>query len=276
MENTTPTIWTIPTINAIGIGLGALLLGWLIGFLDKQRNQKKSDGVEKQLVEDLESFKRRSMELFDENKQLKDQLNAALSGPAPAQATGFLATPSAPTIDTAPLRVTQESDGWRVMMNGREVRAGRITEEERLRLLGILAQMRPWLDTQSAQAAPRGGMLTAAPAQNIPALTAPASWVQELAPDPAPVKPIKATPFASVRQQASAPPPVMGIVPMIDKILQKQIAGTPMIAQGVRMENGLSGEVVVVIGDKKYIGVDAVPDPEIKAAIQRAIETFNS
>ena len=65
--------------------------------------------------------------------------------------------------------------------------------------------------------------------------------------------------------------PVNSIVGQIDTILQSRIAGTSLEERGVFLAQSPEGSVMVYVGLTKYMGVDAVPDEEIKTAIRSAI-----
>ena len=66
----------------------------------------------------------------------------------------------------------------------------------------------------------------------------------------------------------------VSIVAMIDEVLQAKLLGTTLLAKGIRLEEGSSGEVIVYVGFDRYSGVDAVPDPEIRAIIKSAISDW--
>jgi hypothetical protein len=65
--------------------------------------------------------------------------------------------------------------------------------------------------------------------------------------------------------------PAGSIVSQIDSILQARIAGTPLEDKGVFLAQSAEGGVMVYVGLTKYMGIDDVPDPQIKAAIRAAI-----
>jgi hypothetical protein len=60
-------------------------------------------------------------------------------------------------------------------------------------------------------------------------------------------------------------------VGQINDVLQARIAGTSLAARLVRLGETPDGGVLVFIGTSKYEGIDAVPDPEVVAAIRAAI-----
>lgn len=64
------------------------------------------------------------------------------------------------------------------------------------------------------------------------------------------------------------------IASQIDEILQEQIAGTALEDRRIRLTEVPSFGVVVKIGLQQYQGIDAVPDPEVRSAITRAVKTW--
>jgi phage baseplate assembly protein W len=63
------------------------------------------------------------------------------------------------------------------------------------------------------------------------------------------------------------------MVEQIDEILAEQIKGTPLENRGLRILQNDVG-VTVWVGLDHYDGIDSVTDPEIKAAVRRAVETW--
>lgn len=70
--------------------------------------------------------------------------------------------------------------------------------------------------------------------------------------------------------------PANSIVGQIDAILQMRLEGTPLEERGIFLAQSPEGGVMVYVGLTKYMGVEAVPDPEIKAAIRAAISEWES
>jgi hypothetical protein len=169
---------------------------------------------------------------------------------------------------------------WHIELDGMRVEPNAMTPEQRTRLVNTVVQIRPWIDTKPV-AAP-----TDAPVSVVPA--------------PRPVAPVQTTPDLPPLKIAAAnapttPPPQrvdflrgvrsllqnevkkteiavpLSIVAMIDEVLQKKLAGTPLAEKGVRLEEGSIGEVIVFIGKTRYSGIDAVPDEEIKVLIKAAV-----
>jgi hypothetical protein len=65
--------------------------------------------------------------------------------------------------------------------------------------------------------------------------------------------------------------PTLSLVEQVDKILHKNIAGTPIEKRYIRLFEDPSAGVIVKVDHENFIGVDAVTDPEIKAAIKAAV-----
>jgi len=175
---------------------------------------------------------------------------------------------------------------WKVELDGVILKAGEtaLSADQRQRLVNILLQVRPWLEAKPAPGpvSPLENLSTpAAPAAQPPVSGSPAplrSVTPPTAPPAAPKRLTIAGGLASALQTelgGKKPAPLPSIVGMIDDILQKNIASTPLGSRQIRLEEGGLGEVVVWIGQQKY-PLEQVPDAEVKAAIQQAIAEFNS
>ncbi len=66
------------------------------------------------------------------------------------------------------------------------------------------------------------------------------------------------------------------MVQQIDAILQDQIIGTGLFSKGVRLVEMPDQGVMVWIGLKPYHGIDAVDDPEVVAAIHKAVQSWET
>jgi len=71
-------------------------------------------------------------------------------------------------------------------------------------------------------------------------------------------------------------PPAKSIVFQIDAILQDQISGTPLADRGIRLAEAPGQGVMVWLGLNHFQGIDAVPDPEVQAAIRKAVKTWEA
>jgi hypothetical protein len=172
-----------------------------------------------------------------------EQANAALAAiPQPAAAP-----------QTSDLRLWNVASGTpNLELDGAPVGTpASLTPEQRRRLIILLTQVRPWLE---------GGPVAPASTQAIPA-TRP---VPEVKPVPATILPVRVV-------EAPPAPVIKSIVGQINDVLQARIAGTSLAARLVRLGETPDGGVLVFIGTSKYEGIDAVPDPEVVAAIRAAI-----
>jgi hypothetical protein len=133
--------------------------------------------------------------------------------------------------------------------------------EQRRRLLNLVVDLRPWLDTPVTQAA------------QVPAPVAPvASPRPEVQPGPmpAPVAPpqmINQPVTDNVRPVVN----LKSIVGQIDDVLQAKLPDSPFKDRDIRMLDGANGTVIVQVDRNKYEGIDAVPDPGIQAFIRQAV-----
>lgn len=135
------------------------------------------------------------------------------------------------------------------------------TPEQRRRLISLLAQLRPWIESGPA-----------APATKT-AVQAPVSPPQVATPVPRPVAPapVPVVPAEAKTGEAAITPPPTTIVGQINAVLQARLATSPLAGKRIQLTESPNGGVRVYVGMKFYEGVDAVPDPEIIAAIRAAI-----
>lgn len=152
-----------------------------------------------------------------------------------------------------------------------------VSPEQRQRLINIITQIRPWIDGKTAQS-------------NAPVQAA------QPAPEPIPARTVSPVVQAQAAASSNTAPKVdvmrglrslltndvkapgfgknSSIVAMIDEVLQAKLLGTSLLSQAIRLEEGAMGEVIVFVGRNSYNGVDAVPDPEIRAIIKSAISDW--
>jgi hypothetical protein len=231
----------MPQINltSLLIPFGALLLGWVIGFLDSNlRTSKKIKAAEKKAEVAI--------------KEAEDKL-------ADAESRLALYATMVPD-DPGLLRLKNESDTLTLELDGQSVDTKALSSEQRKRLIGLLSLMRPWLEGGSASkeaapspAAPRTPPAPAADARrDTPVIMPP--LIPEVKPD-----------------AKKAPPPPLSIVEQIDSILQSRMMNTPLAQRDIRLRESHEGGVEVLVGMKKYSTVDDVPEEEIKSAIRAAI-----
>ncbi len=63
----------------------------------------------------------------------------------------------------------------------------------------------------------------------------------------------------------------MSIVAQIDVILQDMLETSEFKTRAIKLDESPSHEVIVWVGISRYAGIDNIPDPEIKAFIQKAV-----
>jgi hypothetical protein len=167
---------------------------------------------------------------------------------------------------------------WHLELDGTRLEdPDTISLEQRQRTVGVVVQMRPWLDGKPAPSVVTAPTAPAALAPSLPPIKA-------LSPVPAAstVKPISANPLkvdamrgfrSLLKNDIKDPEKQKGtsLVALIDEVLQAKLLTSPTINKMVRLEDGPLGEVIVIVGSQRYNGVNAVPDPEIREIIQEAI-----
>lgn len=197
--------------------------------------------------------------------------------------------------DPGLLRIQNEGGYLTLDLDGSRVDTSALTTDERKRLIEMLNLMRPWLEGRPAAVPER----TAPPPPSQPK-PSPATELDRLArvssqPESADQPP--AQPAATARPGVPAPqpasqstsqrsrtiakedrpiPPAGSIVSQIDSILQAHLEGTPLDERGIFLAQSPEGSVMVYVGLTKYMGIEDIPDPEIKAAIRSAITDWEN
>ena len=191
------------------------------------------------------------------------------------------------------LKVTRdEGQQWHVELEGTRIeKPEEISPDERQRMVNVVMQVRPWLEgkalpgvqgqsnlaksgevkeavplpvPQPAQQQPKSEVVNVPAAGQVPAAAArqdnlkisPARGFSEMI-----TKDVK----------AALPKKPTSIVGMIDEVLQAKLPATAYKDAGIRLEDGVMGEVIVVVGSQSFKGLDSVPDPEIRNLIRVAI-----
>ena len=159
--------------------------------------------------------------------------------------------------DTEILRAWRTKAGkvWLEMDQTRLDDKGALQVDQRRRLLNLVVDLRPWLET--APEPTPGRELQTRPASP----TTPTGRVSAAPTAPAGVKADDAKPQISMKS----------IVQQIDDVLQTKLAGTVFEPKDIHIMESPGGGVAVQIGREKYEGVDAVPEAEIRALIRQAV-----
>lgn len=217
--------WLQNPVIVIVLAIGAMFFGYFFGLFEG-----RGQGYKKRQAEEPETR---------ETEPASESLSPVM--------------PSAPPDEVPVLDVSKDNAGkMRLKLDGRRIDASSLTPEQRKRMIAVLTQLRPLLETP-APAPP-------------PARPQPASIPS---PSPRPTPP----PTKESDEPVAAP---QSIVEQIDSILQAQIAGTPLVERGIRLQESPEGGVIVWVGINKYEGVTEVPDEQIQAAIRTAISAWES
>lgn len=178
----------------------------------------------------------------------------------------------------------RKTDGSLVVLRGREIitQSSKLGEEARKQMEQTARDWLVWmglLPGKTVKPVPAPAP-SAAPAP-IPVSTPAAARAQ---PAPAPViyakapetKPVSApTIIDSVTQVLTPTLPDAGkplsIVQQINAILQEKLRETELFKRGIRLSEDPREGVIVHIGLERFVGIDAVPDAEVKAVIKAAV-----
>jgi hypothetical protein len=180
--------------------------------------------------------------------------------------------------DPGLLRIRNENGGLTLDLDGTRLEPSALTAEQRKRLIEMVTMMRPWLEGKPATAPT---LVTAPPSQPRPAAAASQSAASApLPPVPQPTSAKKSetptAPAATIANDDRPAAPAGSIVNQIDAILQAHLVGTPLAERGVFLTQSPEGGVIVYVGLSKYVGVEDVPDEEVKAAIRAAIKEWEN
>jgi hypothetical protein len=220
--------------------LVAVLIGWVIGFLDsnlRTSNKIKSAESKAQLA----------------ISEAEKKIAAAQAGVRPG-------TPS--SIDAAGLLRLKNVDGLPSLeMDGTLLNVKTVTAEQKRRLIELLSSIRPWVE---------GG-------QPLQPVSKPAPPVSAQ-PGPLPIQratpsnnPILTQPLPATKSVEEKDFKSLSIVLQIDSVLQTRLLDSPLSNRGIRLTESSTGGVEVNVGNQKYGSVDDVPDQQIKMAIRAAI-----
>ena len=171
--------------------------------------------------------------------------------------------------DPGLLRIKNENGYITLDLDGARVDTTALTSDQRKRLIEMLNLMRPWLAGRqvAAHSTPPPSPVVPQPRPTPMTSTPPTPTVT-----PQPIAPR----VNSMAKEDRPIPPAGSIVSQIDSILQARIVGTPLEERGVFLAQSPEGGVMVYVGLTKYMGVEDVPDSEVKAAIRSAITEWEN
>ena len=148
---------------------------------------------------------------------------------------------------------------WLDMDGNRLDNKAGLRPEQYQRLLNLVLDLRPWLET-ARPTAPVSG--------TVPQPAQPEAPTPVLAAQPLQVEKKVGLPAV----EGLKPAPVLDtIIQQIDKVLQAGLATGPFKNRGIQLLEGPGAIVIVKDGTNKYEGLDAVPDPQVKALIRQAV-----
>lgn len=164
-----------------------------------------------------------------------------------------------------------------VELEGQDVSVTDGTPEQRKRLADLLKVLQKWVryDESSQPVTPSA---PAAAVMAVSAVVDPAAVVVPVVKEE--TKPRidlakGAQMFFSENVSRKLEPKPMTIVGMIDEVLQKKLETSPLQGRKIKLEDGLQGEVVVLVDADRYVGVDQVPDPQVQAIIRESIAEWD-
>jgi hypothetical protein len=224
------------------IGVLALLVGWVIGFVD---SNNRTAGKIKQ----AEAKAEHAAKLAEDKVAQLEARPAAVPAPAPGGA--------APAL----LRLITYEDKLLLDMDGVRIDTSALSPSQRKRLIELLTLLRPWLE---------GGPATSPTLFPKPQVAA--APPVRLAPR-SPVVVHSASTPSLPEEKLVAPHSMVG---QIDSILQARLAGTSLAGRGIRLQESPEGGVIVYVGVEKYPTIDEVTDPQVKAAIRSAIAEWEA
>jgi hypothetical protein len=124
-----------------------------------------------------------------------------------------------------------------------------------------------WLGIQAARPSPTQPLPPAStPVPASAPAPSPAEIRAAVVAPPAAVPAVKAPAVEDVKPAAPK-----SIVEQIDEVLQELLEKSDLSTRAIRLVQDASHGVVVWVALEHYNGIDAVPDPEIKAVIQKAV-----
>ena len=219
------------TLQYIVIAVIAVIVGWVIGFLDSNlRTTQKIKAAEQKAQIKLDEAEKKIAQA-DQRISLESRMAPAL-----------LDDPGLLRLKKINNRVTVEMDG--ILLP--EI----LSADKKKRLIELISIFRPWLE---------GGQTQQAVPFNTPPIP---DSVKESAPPPV-QPPVKKAEEKNIS--------TLSIVGQIDSVLQTKLMKTKFAKAGIRLQESLQGGVQVYVGLQKYATIDDVPDEQIKSEIRAAI-----
>ncbi len=191
------------------------------------------------------------------------------------------AQPDPHRIDQMSFYKEKFGEPWVLETDGRVIRnAEALNSPQRQRLAELLQTLDGWVGYPATEETIPAGQYTPTPPVPEPAFQEPI-LPEPVSPEPPPAS--FTTPAFTeepVTVISDFVPPILdsskpkSIVEQIDDILQSQLAGTALAGRGIRLSEIPGRGVVVRVGLDQYPDIDAVPEPQVRAAIQAAVSTW--
>jgi hypothetical protein len=153
--------------------------------------------------------------------------------------------------------------------------ASELSTDQQQRLAGSASVLLSWL----AEGEPSKEPQPAAAAQPVSPIQ-PAAAKEQARPMPAfpaqEVKPVPARPLDAINRSftsgpTQAVPKFKSIAAQINEVLQARLPGSPFEAVGIHLIETPDQGVIVRVGSEEFAGVEAVPDPAVRAFIKAAV-----
>jgi len=235
--------WLQNPVVAIALAIGAMFFGYFFGLVEGRGQGEKK------------------------RKEEEPETKTVESAPEPLPAAAPVPSDEIPVLNVS----TDRAGNLRLKLDGQHIDTSTFNANQRKRLIEVLTQLRPLLESPAAapparpKPAPTSKITT--PPSGTNAGTMPVAQPSRIG-RPAPPSPVR-----DDDEPVAAP---HSIVEQIDSILQAQIAGTPLRERGIRLQESPEGGVIVWVGINKYAGVVEVPDEQIQAAIREAIAIWEN
>lgn len=216
----------------------ALLVGWVIGFLDSNlRTSKKIEAAEAKAELAISEAEKKIAEA-----QVKVEVPVVVDEP------GLL-------------RLKNVDGVASLEMDGAPLNVKTVSADQKRRLIELLTFIRPWVESgQPLPPVSKPPAPVSAPSRPAPAQPAVSSF-----------KPISTQPVSPLKLAEEKNIRSLSIVAQIDAVLQSLLVDTPLAGRGIRLTESSIGGVEVYVGLQKYPSIDDVPDAEIKSSIRAAI-----
>lgn len=270
-----------PLMNIIFL-LVAAAVGYAVGLLDRRVTAGLKQ--KKQEKEEILADEKASAQLAAEKARL-EQMTRELAAREEALKELAAKKDASSGDGQAALKVLLgPAQNCAVELDGQPVVSGNLTPEQRQRLVGIVVQLRPWIDNKPApqSAAPipppapissQAPVAASSPLPRVPVAPRPAGSAAPTGPRIDPIRGFRSMVENDGKKKEVAP--LVSVVALIDDVLQRLLVNTPLESRGIWLEEGPMGAVMVHVGAIRYNSIDEVPYPEIQAAIRNAIAEFN-